>query len=59
MPAAQSHATRHDDAEVWRPHVTVATVVPREGRFLLVEEHVRGCLVLNQPAGHLDPGESL
>ncbi|HVZ22853.1 MAG TPA: NUDIX hydrolase [Vicinamibacterales bacterium] len=44
---------------IWRPHVTVATVVPREGRFLLVEEDVRGRIVLNQPAGHLDPDEPL
>jgi ADP-ribose pyrophosphatase YjhB (NUDIX family) len=48
-----------DDAGIWRPHVTVATVVPRDGRFLLVEEEVRGRIVLNQPAGHLDPDESL
>jgi ADP-ribose pyrophosphatase YjhB (NUDIX family) len=48
-----------DDAGIWRPHVTVATVVPREGRFLLVEEQVRGRIVLNQPAGHLDPDETL
>lgn len=47
------------EALVWRPHVTVATVVPRDGRFLLVEENVRGRVVLNQPAGHLDPGETL
>ncbi|MFI4969317.1 MAG: NUDIX hydrolase [Lysobacterales bacterium] len=47
-----------DDA-VWRPHVTVATVVPRDGRFLLVEEDVRGRIVLNQPAGHLEPDETL
>jgi ADP-ribose pyrophosphatase YjhB (NUDIX family) len=47
------------EAAVWRPHVTVATVVPRDGRFLLVEESVRGRVVLNQPAGHLDPGETL
>lgn len=44
---------------VWCPHVTVATVVPRDGRFLLVEETVRGLVVLNQPAGHLDPDETL
>ena len=37
----------------------MATVVPRDGRLLLVEERVRGALVLNQPAGHLEPGESL
>ncbi len=48
-----------DDAGIWRPHVTVATVVPRDGRFLLVEEEVRGRIVLNQPAGHLDPDETL
>ena len=47
------------DASIWRPHVTVATVVPRDGRFLLVEEDVRGQIVLNQPAGHLDPDETL
>ena len=47
------------ETDVWRPHVTVATVVPRDGKFLLVEETVRGQLVLNQPAGHLDPDETL
>ena len=43
----------------WRPDVTVATIVPHDGRFLIVEERVRAELVLNQPAGHLEPGESL
>src|SRR5690606_12484252 len=38
---------------------TVATVVVREGRLLMVEERVRGRVVLNQPAGHLEPDESL
>lgn len=47
------------EQSIWRPHVTVATVIERDGRFLLVEETVRGRLVLNQPAGHLDPDESL
>ena len=47
------------DDDIWRPHVTVATVVPRDGRFLLVEEDVRGRIVLNQPAGHLDPNEPI
>jgi ADP-ribose pyrophosphatase YjhB (NUDIX family) len=46
-------------AVVWKPHVTVAAVGEREGRFLMVEESVNGHLVLNQPAGHLDDGESL
>lgn len=44
---------------VWRPSATVAAVIERGGRFLLVEERIDGRLVLNQPAGHLDPGESL
>jgi 8-oxo-dGTP pyrophosphatase MutT (NUDIX family) len=46
-------------SEIWRPSVTVAAVIERGGRFLLVEEEVDGRRVLNQPAGHLDPGESL
>jgi 8-oxo-dGTP pyrophosphatase MutT (NUDIX family) len=43
----------------WKPNVTVAAVVERRGQFLLVEEKADGGLVLNQPAGHLDEGESL
>ena len=43
----------------WQPDVTVATVVAREGRLLLVEESVGGEKVLNQPAGHLEPDETL
>lgn len=43
----------------WRPSVTVAAVIERDGRFLFVEEKADGRRVLNQPAGHLDPGESL
>ncbi len=45
--------------EIWRPSVTVAAVIERDGRFLFVEELQEGRRVLNQPAGHLDPGESL
>ncbi len=44
---------------VWKPHVTVAAIAHHEDRFLLVEELAGGELVLNQPAGHLEPGESL
>jgi len=44
---------------IWKPSVTVAAVIERGGRFLFVEERSEGRLVLNQPAGHLDPGESL
>jgi len=51
---------QHNDIEVvWRPDVTVATIIPRDGRFLVVEERIRGELVVNQPDGHLEPDESL
>ncbi len=43
----------------WKPDVTVAAVVEREGRFLLIEEHVSHRLVFNQPSGHLELNESL
>jgi 8-oxo-dGTP pyrophosphatase MutT (NUDIX family) len=42
----------------WKPSVTVAAVIERDGRFLLIEEHTAEGLRLNNPAGHLDPGES-
>ena len=42
----------------WKPNVTVAAVVEKKGKFLLVEEHTSEGLKLNNPAGHLDPGES-
>lgn len=45
--------------QFWQPDVTVATVVVRDGRFLMVEETAHGRLVLNQPAGHLEPDETL
>jgi 8-oxo-dGTP pyrophosphatase MutT (NUDIX family) len=41
------------------PHITVATVVERQGRFLMVKERSTGAIVYNQPAGHLENGESL
>ncbi|MBI3547040.1 MAG: NUDIX hydrolase [Gammaproteobacteria bacterium] len=44
---------------IWKPNVVVAAMVEHEGKFLLVEEQADGQLVLNQPAGHLDEGESL
>jgi len=43
----------------WRPNVTVAAVIERDGRFLLVEEETPEGIRLNQPAGHLERGESL
>jgi 8-oxo-dGTP pyrophosphatase MutT (NUDIX family) len=42
----------------WRPSVTVAAVIEQDGRFLLVEEHTPEGLQLNNPAGHLEPGET-
>ncbi|MFL9961728.1 NUDIX hydrolase [Paraburkholderia sediminicola] len=45
--------------ETWLPHVTVAAIVERDGRFLVVEEHTANGLRLNQPAGHLEAGETL
>ncbi|MBT9492644.1 MAG: NUDIX hydrolase [Paucibacter sp.] len=44
--------------ERWKPAVTVAAVIEQDGRFLLVEEETPEGLQLNNPAGHLDPGES-
>jgi len=44
---------------VWRPHVTVAAVLERDGKFLLVEEETDDGIRYNQPAGHLECGESL
>lgn len=43
---------------IWKPHVTVAAIAEQEGRFLVVEERVRGQLVINNPAGHLEESES-
>ena len=44
---------------IWKPHVTVAAVIERDGKFLLVEETTDNGLAFNQPAGHLEPGEDL
>ncbi len=44
---------------IWKPDVTVAAVIERAGRFLLVEEETDEGVRFNQPAGHLDAGESL
>ena len=45
--------------EIWKPRVTVAALLERDGRFLMVEERVAGILVYNQPAGHLEDDEGL
>lgn len=42
-----------------RPELTVAAVIERDGRFMFVEERIRGQLLINQPAGHVEPGETL
>ena len=47
------------EGRFWQPDVTVATVVVRDGKLLMVEERAQGRLVFNQPAGHLEPDESL
>ncbi|SFP73732.1 NUDIX domain-containing protein [Nitrosomonas cryotolerans] len=46
---------------IWKLNVTVAAVIEQNGRYLLVEETIQGVskIMLNQPAGHLDPGESI
>jgi 8-oxo-dGTP pyrophosphatase MutT (NUDIX family) len=42
-----------------KPDITVAAIVERDGRFLVVEERIAGRLVLNQPAGHVEDRETL
>lgn len=44
---------------IWKPNVTVAALMERDGRFLLVEEETADGMRFNQPAGHLEEGESL
>ena len=44
---------------VWKPHTTVAALCERDGKFLLVKERIGNQIVFNQPAGHLEPNESL
>lgn len=43
----------------WTPHATTAVIVTRDDRFLMVEEQSNGQMVFNQPAGHVEPGESI
>lgn len=44
---------------IWKPHVVVAAIVEQDGRFLMVEETTNQGVQYNQPAGHLEPHESL
>lgn len=46
-------------SSAWQPHVVVAAIVERDGRYLVVEEFINGELRLNQPAGHWEQGETL
>ncbi len=46
-------------SEIWKPAVTVAAIIEESGRFLLVEEKTEDGIRYNQPAGHLEPNESL
>ena len=43
---------------IWKPNVTIASIVELDGKFLMVEEESVSGPVLNQPAGHLEPNES-
>lgn len=65
-PSAGKNQMKRHGSRIWyhwpmseNIHVTVAAIIERQGRFLLVEEMEQGNLVLNQPAGHLETGESL
>jgi ADP-ribose pyrophosphatase YjhB (NUDIX family) len=44
---------------IWKPHVTVAAIAERDGRFLMVRESIEGREVFNQPAGHVEPNETI
>lgn len=44
---------------IWKPNVTVAAVVEKDGKYLLVEEQTSSGILFNQPAGHLEPDESI
>jgi 8-oxo-dGTP pyrophosphatase MutT (NUDIX family) len=44
---------------LWTPHLTVAAIIEQDNRFLMVEEHAEGGVVLNQPAGHVEEQESI
>ena len=61
LSRARHRPGRTDNVQMdtrWKPNVTVAAIIERDGRYLLVEEQTRDGLRLNNPAGHLDPGES-
>lgn len=60
FPVLMQHMSQADSfATVWRPHATVACIVTRDARYLMVEETINGRAMFNQPAGHLEDGESV
>src|SRR6185369_5558202 len=59
MPACARRESDVSELDQSRPVTTVATIVIRDGAFLMVEEETRAGVRLNQPAGHLEAGESL
>ena len=59
MPVLRYPLINKQLSMIWKPDVTVAAVVERDGKFLLVEEIIDSELRYNQPAGHLECGESL
>lgn len=44
---------------IWKPNTTVAAIIEQDGRFLMVEENTTEGVRINQPAGHLDEGETI
>ena len=54
-----SPSSRNSMSDIWKPSVTVAAIIERNGSFLLVEEETSDGIRFNQPAGHLEPNESL
>ena len=44
---------------IWTPHATVATIIEKDQKFLMVEEDAEGKIVINQPAGHIEANESI
>ena len=59
LPLHNNLQNKQMQLNYWAPHITVAAIIHREGKFLLVEESIKGEIVINQPAGHLEDNESL
>ncbi len=58
-PSYATFSSQNTANMIWKPHLTVAAICENNNRFLLVEEHIEGNTVLNQPAGHVEEGEDL